>query len=533
MKKRMTLLASATLAATLATGAFAAPKTFVYCSEASPEGFNPSFYTSGTSFDASSRTMFNRLVEFERGGTNIVPGLAESWDVSADGKTYTFNLRKGVKFHQRKDFRPSRNFMADDVLFSINRQLLTDHPYHEVSGHEYSYFGYMDMANIIKNIEKVDDYTVKFELNVADATFLANMAMDFASIMSSEYADEMMSKGNPEQIDKTPIGTGPFILAQYKKDSVIRYVAHNAYWEGKSKLDRLVFSITPDPSVRYAKLQKGECHHMPYPNPADISAMQSDDKLNVLQSNGLNVGYLAFNTQKAPFDNVLVRQALNIATDKNAILEAVYQGAGEVAKNPIPPTMWSYNENVVDYDYNTAMAKELLAEAGYPDGFETDIWAMPVQRPYNPNAQRMAELIQADWAKVGVKANIVKYEWGEYLDRTKKGEHETMMLGWTGDNGDPDNFMYVLLGCPAAETGGNRAFWCDEEFNGLLEQAKVSADVDTRTALYEEAQVIFKEAAPWITIAHSVVFEPMRKEVSGYKMSPFGQHDFYAVDIEE
>lgn len=532
MKKGLTFLAGATLAVSLATSAMAANKTFVYCSEASPEGFNPSFYTSGTSFDASSRTMFNRLVEFERGGTNIVPGLAESWDVSADGKTVTFNLRKGVKFHARKDFTPSRNFNADDVIFSMNRQKNEDHPYHEVGGHDYSYFGYMDMANIIDSIEKVNDYKVVFHLTVADATFMANMAMDFASIMSAEHADAMMDAGTPEQFDKTPIGTGPFILAQYKKDSVIRYVAHNAYWEGKSKLDRLVFSITPDASVRYAKLKKGECHHMPYPNPADVAAMKSDSDINVLQSNGLNVGYLAFNTQKPPFDNVLVRQALNIATDKNAILDAVYQGAGEVAKNPIPPTMWSYNDNVVDYDYNTEMAKELLAEAGFPDGFETDIWAMPVQRPYNPNAQRMAELIQADWAKVGVKANIVSYEWGEYLDRSKKGEHETMMLGWTGDNGDPDNFMYVLLGCPAAETGGNRAFWCNQEFNGLLEQAKTSSDIATRTALYEEAQVIFKEEAPWITLAHSVVFEPMSKDVTGYKMSPFGGHDFYAVDIK-
>ncbi|TCS40397.1 ABC transporter substrate-binding protein [Reinekea marinisedimentorum] len=533
MKKRLNLLAAATMAFGLATGAAAATKTFVYCSEASPEGFNPSFYTSGTSFDASSVTMFNRLVEFERGGTNIVPGLAESWDVSEDGKTYTFHLREGVKFHQRTDFRPSRNFNADDVLFSINRQLLEDHPYHSVSNQEYKYFGYMDMANIIDSIEKVDDMTVRFNLTKADATFLANMAMDFASIMSAEYGDAMMDAGTPEQVDKTPIGTGPFILAYYQKDSVVRYEAHNAYWEGRADIDRLVFSITPDASVRYAKLKKGECHHMPYPNPADIEQMKADDDINVMQSNGLNVGYLAFNTQKAPFDNQLVRQALNMATDKNAILDAVFQGAGEVAKNPIPPTMWSYNENVIDYDYNPEIAKKMLADAGYPDGFKTNIWAMPVQRPYNPNAKRMAELMQADWAKVGVEAEIVSYEWGEYLQRSKEGEHDTVLLGWTGDNGDPDNFLYVLLGCPAAESGGNRAFWCDNEFNSLLETAKVTADISERTKLYEEAQVIFKDQAPWITVAHSVVFEPMRKEVSGYKMSPFGKHDFYEVTLAD
>lgn len=531
MKKGITLFAGAALATAMATSASA--DTFVYCSEASPEGFNPAFYTSGTTFDASSRTLFNRLVEFERGGTNVVPGLAESWEISDDGLTYTFNLRENVKFHQRSDFRPSRDFNADDVLFSFNRQMNEDHPYHDVSNQDYAYFGYMGMGEAIESIRKLDDYTIEFTLSQPNATFLANLAMDFASIHSAEYAEDLMDQGNPEQIDITPIGTGPFILAQYRKDSVIRYVSHNAYWEGKAPIDRLVFSITPDASVRYAKLRAGECHHMPYPNPSDVEAMQNDPNINVLSQPGLNVGYLAFNTDKEPFDDQLVRQALNIATNKEAILEAVYQGAGQVAKNPIPPTMWSYNENVVDYEYDPEYARELLAEAGYEDGFETDIWAMPVQRPYNPNARRMAELIQSDWAAVGVEAEIVSYEWGEYLERTQGGEHETMMLGWTGDNGDPDNFLNTLLSCQSAETGGNRAFWCNEEFDSLVQDALRTPDMEERTGLYEEAQVVFKADAPWITIAHSVVFEPIRPEVKGYKMSPFGAHNFYGVSIEE
>ncbi|MEX2321616.1 MAG: ABC transporter substrate-binding protein [Saccharospirillum sp.] len=531
MKKSLSLFAGAALATAMASSA--AASTFIYCSEGSPEGFNPAFYSAGTTFDASSRPLFNRLVEFERGGTAVQPGLAERWEISDDGLTYTFHLREDVKFHARSDFRPSRDMNADDVLFSFNRQLLEDHPYHEVSNQDYAYFGYMDMANIINNISKLDDMTIRFELNRPDATFLANMAMDFASVHSAEYADNMMDAGTPRQVDIAPIGTGPFILAQYRKDSVIRYVRHNAYWEGAADIERLVFSITPDPSVRYAKLVAGECHHMAYPNPADVAQMEQDEEINLLSAPGLNVGYLAFNTQKEPFDNDLVRQALNIATNREAIIDAVYQGAGQVAKNPIPPTMWSYNDNVVDYDYDPEYAKQLLAEAGYPNGFETDIWAMPVQRPYNPNARRMAEMMQADWAAIGVDAEIVTYEWAEYLERTKNGEHETAMLGWTGDNGDPDNFMYVLLGCPAAESGGNIAFWCDQEFNGLLEQAKATPDVETRTALYEEAQILFKAAAPWITVAHSVVYEPVRNEVEGYLMSPFGAHNFYGVSLAE
>jgi dipeptide transport system substrate-binding protein len=169
-----------------------------------------------------------------------------------------------------------------------------------------------------------------------------------------------------------------------------------------------------------------------------------------------------------------------------------------------------------------------LAEAGYPDGFSTNIWAMPVQRPYNPNARRMAEIMQEDWSKVGVKAEIISYEWGEYLNRSKKGEHDTVLLGWTGDNGDPDNFLYVLLGCDGVG-GSNRAQWCNEEFNNLLLKAKQTPNKAERTTLYEESQVVFKREAPWVTIAHSVVYEPIRKEVKGYKIDPLGGHYFYNV----
>ncbi|RUM51497.1 MAG: ABC transporter substrate-binding protein, partial [Marinomonas sp.] len=341
-----------------------------------------------------------------------------------------------------------------------------------------------------------------------------------------------MKKGTPEQLDINPVGTGPFQKVQYQKDSLIRYTAFKEYWKGKADIDRLVFSITPDASVRYAKLKAGECHVMPYPNPADLEQMQADSDINLMSQEGLNVGYLAFNTQKAPFTDTKVRQALNYATNKNAIIDAVFQGAGKVAKNPIPPTMWSYNNDVKDYSYDPVKAKELLKEAGYENGFKTNIWAMPVQRPYNPNARRMAEIIQEDWKKVGVDAEIVSYEWGEYLNRSKKGEHDTVLLGWTGDNGDPDNFMYVLLGCDGVG-GSNRAQWCNEEFNNLLLDAKKTSVKAERTKFYEEAQQVFKREAPWITVAHSVVYEPIRKEVKGYKIDPLGGHYFYNVSLEK
>jgi dipeptide transport system substrate-binding protein len=518
--------------ATFSASTFAAPKTFVYCAEGSPSGFNPQFYTDGTTFDAAGQALYDRLVQFNAGETNISPALAESWQVSPDGKEYTFKLRKGVKFHTTKDFTPTRDLNADDVLFSFNRQLKTDHPYHKVSNGTYEYFTGMSMPDLIKSIDKVDDYTVKFVLTRPEAPMLANLAMDFASILSAEYADAMLKAGTPEKVDTAPVGTGPFELVAYQKDAMIRYKANENYWEGRPKIDNLVFAITPDNAVRWQKLQAGECHLMPFPNPADLEAMRKNPDVQVLEQEGLNIGYFAYNTEKKPFDDVRVRKALNMAINKPAIIDVVYQGAGKVAKNPIPPTMWSYNDKVQDDAYDVEGAKKLLAEAGVKD-LKTNIWAMPVQRPYNPNARRMAEMIQADWKAVGVNADIVTYEWPEYLERSKKGEHDTLLMGWTGDNGDPDNFLAVLLGCDAVKDGSNRARWCNKAFNELITKAKATNDQAERTKLYEQAQEIFKAEAPWATIAHSVVHEVARKNVTGYKQSPFGLHVFKKVDLTE
>lgn len=507
-------------------------KTLVYCSEGSPEGFNPSLYTAGTTFDASSKTIFEGLTHFVRGTTKLEPGMAESWTVSDDGKTYTFKLRKGVKFHSAKHFTPTRDMNADDVIFTFERQWKKDNPYHAVSGGNYEYFNGMSMPALLKDIVKVDDYTVKFILNRPEAPMLADLAMDFAVIQSKEYADAMMKAGTPDKVDQWPIGTGPFVFKGYKKDAQIRYTAFKDYWRGKPAIDKLVFSITPDASVRYAKLKAGECQIMPYPNPADVAAMKADPKINVMEQEGLNVGYLAYNTKVAPFDNVLVRKALNMAMNKQAIIDTVFQGAGKIAKNPIPPTIWSYNNATVDDPYDPAAAKKMLAEAGYPNGFSMKIWAMPVQRPYNPNARRMAEVIQADFAKVGVKVEIISYEWGEYLKRSKDVNRDgAVLLGWTGDNGDPDNFLAVLLGCDGIG-GSNRAQWCYKPFEDLIQKAKVVSDIKERTKLYEKAQLVFKSQAPWATIAHSVVFMPMSTNVENFKIDPFGGHIFYGVDLK-
>ncbi|PLR38932.1 ABC transporter substrate-binding protein [Chimaeribacter arupi] len=531
MKKNRIGLVAAMLTAGLVANAPA--QTLVFCSEGAPESFNPQLTTSGTTVDATSVTLYNRLVEFSVGTTTLEPSLAERWDISPDGKVYTFHLRKDVKFHTTKTFTPTRNFNADDVIFSFMRQKDPANPYHNVSGGVYANFDSMALGTLITAIDKLDDATVRFTLAHAEAPFLADLGMYFASILSKEYADQMLKAGTPERVDTQPVGTGPFQLVQYQKDSRILYKAFDLYWEGKPKLDRLVFTITPDAAVRYAKLEKNECQVMPFPNPADLPRMRNNPDLTLMQKPGLNIGFLAFNVKKPPLDNLKVRQALALAVNKPAIMEAVFNGTGQQAKNLLPPGVWSANTAVQDYPYDPAQAKKLLADAGLGQGFAIDLWAMPVQRPYNPNARRMAEMIQADWAKIGVKATIVTYEWGEYLQRVKRGEHQTALMGWTTANGDPDNFFGPLYSCASANGGSNSSQWCYPPFDKLITAARATLDQNQRTAMYQQAQVMMHEQVPALMIAHSTIFEPVRKEVVNYQIDPFGKHIFRYVSLKE
>lgn len=503
-------------------------QTFIYCSEGSPSAFNPQITTDGTSNNASAHTIYDRLVDFKYGTTEIVPSLAESWTISKDKKTYTFKLRKGVKFHKTKYFNPTREFNADDVVFSINRQRDKEHPFHKVSGGLYEYFQAMEMGDLIEDVQKINDYEVAIKLKKQEAPFLANLAMSFMSILSKEYADKLSKK---EDIDHNPIGTGPFYFNKYIKDTLIRFKRHEDYWGSNPKIKNLVFSITPDASVRYQKLKTGECHLIIEPAPSDIASMKKNKELTVLNSPGLNVGYLAFNTQKGPFKNVLVRQAINHALNKEAYIKAIYLGNAVSAKNPLPPTIWSYNQKTKDYAYSIKKAKELLKKAGYPTGFETEVWTLPVTRPYNPNGKKMGEMIQADLLKIGIKAKLVTFDWPTYLSKSRQGEHQMIQMGWTGDNGDPDNFLNVLLGCASVETGSNLARWCHKEFTSLLDKAKRTSDMKIRTKLYQKAQNIFNKEVPWAPIAHSIIYRAMSNKVKGYKIDPLGGDIFKTVEL--
>ncbi|AIR88049.1 ABC transporter substrate-binding protein [Pseudomonas cremoricolorata] len=525
----------------IASPSAVAASNLVFCSEGSPAGFDPGQYTTGTDFDASAEPLFNRLTQFERGGTQVIPGLASRWEVSNDGKTYTFHLREGVKFHRTDYFTPSREFQADDVLFTFNRMLDAQHPFREAYPSEFPYFTDMGMDKNIARVEKLDEHTVRFTLNQIDAAFIQNLAMSFASIHSAEYAEQLLKQGAAADINQKPIGTGPFVFSRYQKDAVIRFKGNQDYWKPDDvKLDSLIFTITTDPSVRIQKLRKNECQITLFPRPADLQALKQDPNLQMPEQAGYNLGYIAYNVmdtlkgsdQPNPMAQLKVRQALDMSVNKQQIIDSVYQGAGQLAVNAMPPTQWSYDTSIKDVPFDPIKAKALLKEAGIKEGTHISLWAMPVQRPYNPNARLMAQMLQADWAKIGIKADIVSYEWGEYIKRSKGGENGAMLIGWSGDNGDPDNWLGTLFGCDSL-AGNNFSKWCYKPYDDLIKQAKATSDQAQRSALYQQAQRILKEQVPMTPIAHSTVYQPMRKSVQGFKISPFGLNSFYGVSVNE
>ncbi|MGE8331234.1 MAG: ABC transporter substrate-binding protein, partial [Paraburkholderia nemoris] len=369
-------------------------------------------------------------------------------------------------------------------------------------------------------------------LKEVDAPFLQQIAMPFASILSAEYADQLLKAGKASDMNLYPVGTGPFIFRSYTKDDSIRFDGNPDYWKpGVVRISKLIFAITVDPAVRLQKLKRGECQVMSYPRPGDIPAVKADASLAIPSQVGFNLGYIAYNNTKKPLDNLMVRRALDMSINKKAIIESVYQGAGQAATTPMPPTQWGYDKNLKDAPYDVDKAKALLKEAGYPDGFDLTLWAMPVQRPYNPNARLMAEMLQADWAKIGVKVKIATYEWGEYIRRGHSGEHEAMLIGWTGDYGDPDNWLGVLLGCDAVN-GSNFSKWCYKPYDDLIRKGRGTTDLAERTKAYTEAQEIFKDQVPFTPIAHSTVYQPISKNVTGFKIDPFGPTQFLNVGLK-
>lgn len=494
----------------------------VYCSEGSPASFNPQLDTSGTTVDATAHQIYDRLLDFDPVTGKIVPGLASSWLVSADGLIYTFQLRREVSFHETDYFKPTRFFNADDVVFTIDRWRDPNHPFYSVSGGHYPYFSSLGLDKVVADVKRINGYRVEIHLHKPDSSFLANLATDFAVILSKQYSQQLITHQQLKNIDLYPIGTGPYKFVHYRKDSHIRYRKHQKYWKHQQTPEQLIFDITPSSSLRLAKLMTGECDAIAFPSQTELEILRQEDELRLDVKPGLNVGFWAFNTQKAPFDNPNVRRALAMAIDKNTLLEAVYFDSAVSAKSLAPPTSWAYHADIKDVAYNPVAARKLLAENGIISGFSMNIWAMPIERAYNPNATKMAEIMRQYLADVGIDVNIISYNWSTFRKRLSQGLHDSVLIGWSADNGDPDNFYRPILSCAAISSGTNRAMWCNPEYDKLIKQALEYSDADIRREYYRQANVLVAEQLPLVPIAHAYRYQAYRNNVSGLNINPYG-----------
>jgi len=471
--------------------------------------------TDGESIKAGIQVLEN-LVIFGKDSMNVEPQLAESWKVSDDGLTWTFKLRKGVKFHDGYPFN------AQAVYDSFARVIFKEHPYNS-----YGQWKYTSMSlGPVKDIKVVDEYTIALITDKPYAPLLNNLALWLCPILSPKAMADYK-----EKIGQHPVGTGPFKFVSWTKDDQIVLERNNGYWGEKAKVNKIILKSIPEPSARLMALQSGTVDIADDLDPDSIALVKKNPKIAIIERPSVNVGYLAFNTEKPRLKDPKVRQALSHAVDKNTLIKSIFAGLAIPAKNPFPPSIWSYNDAIKAYDYNPEKAKKMLAEAKFDFNTEIELWAMPVSRAYMPEPVKTAELIQAYFAAVGVKAKIVRHEWGAYLSKTSNGEHDMCMLGWLGGNADPDNFLYGLLSADTAKTPGaaNVAIWKNAEFTDLCLKGQKTFNKADRTKLYLKAQEIFHAEAPWMPLVHSTIVRCYSKKLHDVPLRPNGLNSFQMV----
>lgn len=512
--------------------------TFTYGRGADSVSLDPVNATDGESF-AVTRQIFDGILEFKPGTTDPVASLAsEIPRPEQGGKQYTINLREGVKFHDGSDFN------AEAVVFNFDRWRLSDNEFHKGGGNQTSNFSYyvsqfggFDGDSIIESVEAVDEYTVRFGLREPLGPFLRNLAMSAFAIASPTALEK-----DVEAFWENPVGTGPFKFDAWDKGSEVSLTANNDWWAsdlpagqggGGPNVDRIVFRSIEDNSSRVASLSGGQLSGADGLTPDDVPTVEENPDLKILTRPPLNIGYLALNTQKEPFNDLNVRRAMAAAINMEEIVQAFFGDTAQVATNAYPPTVPFWREATEPYAYDPDEARRLLEEAGYADGFDMELWFMPIPRPYMPDGRGVAQAMQRDLEEVGINAKLVTREWGTYLEETSRGTHDACILGWTGDNGDPDNFLNVLLSSRSAtpEDALNVAYYKNPDLDKILDQGATTIDENERRRLYEEAQVIVHDDVPWVVIEYAEPPLGYQKGVTGVTPNPTGSEAFNPVEL--
>ena len=534
---------TAPVAQPTAVPATKAPVTFVNCMSGDPVKLDPADYDDGNS-SLVAEQVFETLVEFDGSTTNVKPALAVSWTTSSDGLIWTFKLRPNVKY---SDGTP---MTADDVLFAFTRQWddsasntahnkvsLTWEYWHDVLG-----FGFKSEKNpLVKDIKKVDDSTIAFTLSQVNAAFLVDLAMFSNAVYKpAGFTANMDTFGTPESI-KSLIGTGPFMLSEWVKGDHVTMLKNPNWWGDPStiKIDRAINRAITDNSQRYLATKAGDCSGMQFVNTDDLVDAAKQTNLQILKRPSLNVGYLAFNQNVKPFDKIEVRQAIAYAINKQALVDSLFAGLGVPATQFVPPSMSVQGSTVWSKDIpqvccDAAKSKDLLTKAGVTN-LTFDLWYMPVSRPYFPDPKAIATAMAADLAKAGITANLKTEDWGQYKTDVNAGKFAVWMLGWTGDNGDPDNFLFTFFGDDPVGSGlsSRREGYASKPLNDLLRQALAQVDPVKRASMYLQADKIISDDFVWNPIAHTTPPLIFQKKVQGYNPNPTGTEFFKTVSISQ
>jgi len=460
--------------------------------------------------------IFEGLVGWKAGTTEIEPRLATQWQVSEDGLKWTFNLRSHVQFH---DGTP---FDADAVVFSFERLLVKGHPQSLGDAGHY----WKSMLNDVEKVVAIDPLTVEIHTSRKYAPLLGNLAM-YPMVSPSA-----VKKWGAKFADH-PVGTGPFQFEDWIKESRVVVKRYERYWGRPAGLNEIVFQVVVDARQRLINLESGSVDLATSILPDEQPFVELHPDLELHHAAGNDISYLAFNTQRPPFDDVRVRRAGNYAVNKEPIVKLGYQGHAIAADSPLPPQMWGYHQPTTLYQYDPVAAKRLLAEAIADGKFDParvyKLYAPSTPRPYLPQPERVARFLQASLEQVGIHTELIMQPYPQFRATVQAGEHDLCVFGWVGDTGDPDNFLYVLLHSKQAniETGAqNVALYRDKEVDDMLLEAQEAADEATRSALYAKVQDKIAADAPWVPIAHSELVVAGRNELENVILSPTG-HPVY------
>ncbi len=500
----------------------------VYGSGGPPVNLEPGNITDGNSIIVHEQ-IYNRLIDFIPGTTELEPSLATEWAVSDDGLTWTFTLQEGIKFHDDTDFN------AEAVVFNINRWWDPEFEYGDRdAGKLYEIWEYLfggfkgSEASVLADVVAVDDATVQFVMNQPFAAFPAAIASGYFGIASPTAIQEVGADYGTAS--GGAIGTGPYMFRDWQSGAQITLEKNPNYWkEGLPIEEQLVISFVEDPAARLAQLRAGSLDFTVDLTPDQLPEIEGDANLEPIYRPSFNVGYLALNPSYEPLASKEVRQAIAQAINKEEIVQAFWGDLGQTDAHFTPPSMAEFqSSDVSDYVYDPDAARQALADAGYPDGFDLELWYMPVSRPYFPNPKPIAEAFAAELGTIGINVSLQTKDWGAYLeDRNQPPGFQSFMLGWTGDYGDPDNFLYAHFGPGATADIGD---WKNDEVFTLLNKAREVGDPAERASLYADVDKMLFDEALRIPIVHSQPLLAQRTNISGWQPSPLGSEPFEAID---